>query len=180
MSLQLIRPDIDIDFVGKRYFFVVLSSAINLAAVLLLIFVGLNYGVDFVGGSVVQIRVKPATAGDQIRQALAPLGLGEIQVQDFGNVGHEYLLRFEKVNNIVGLSKKLEDALNKAYGPNQAEVVRVESVGSKVSKDLRSKAIGAVAVATLIMGAFIAYQFRKVSWSFGTGAVIALIHDVLV
>jgi preprotein translocase subunit SecF len=180
MSLQLIRPDIDIDFVGKRYFFVMLSSAINLAAVLLLIFVGLNYGVDFVGGSVVQIRVKPATAGDQIRQALAPLGLGEIQVQDFGNVGHEYLLRFEKVNNIVGLSKKLEEALNKAYGPNQAEVVRVESVGSKVSKDLRSKAIGAVAVATLIMGAFIAYQFRKVSWSFGTGAVIALIHDVLV
>ena len=180
MSLQLIRPDIDIDFVGKRYFFVMLSSAINLAAVVLLIFVGLNYGVDFVGGSVVQIRVKPATAGDQIRQALAPLGLGEIQVQDFGNVGHEYLLRFEKVNNIVGLSKKLEEALNKAYGPNQAEVVRVESVGSKVSKDLRSKAIGAVAVATLIMGAFIAYQFRKVSWSFGTGAVIALIHDVLV
>ena len=64
MSFQIIPPDIDLDFVGKRYFFVALSSLINLAAIVLLITVGLNYGVDFVGGSVVQLNSRaPPTAG---------------------------------------------------------------------------------------------------------------------
>jgi preprotein translocase subunit SecF len=180
MSLQLIPPDIDVDFVGKRNFFILLSTAINLAAIFLLIFVGLNYGVDFVGGSVVQVRFDRETSADKIRTALAPLNLGEITVQDFGKLGHEYLIRFEKVNNIAGLASKLEGALNQSFGQKTAQVVRVESVGAKVGKDLRRNAIGAVVVATLFMGAFIAMRFRKVSWSFGAGAVIALIHDILV
>jgi len=180
MSLQFIPPDINVDFVGKRYFFVALSTAINLAAIFLLVFVGLNYGVDFVGGSVVQVRFSRETRGDQIRAALAPLNLGEITVQDFGRAGHEYLIRFEKVRNIAGLAGKLEGALDKAFGNKSAEVVRVESVGAKVGSDLRRKGFMAVIFATIFMGVFIAWQFRNVSWSFGTGAVIALIHDVLV
>src|SRR4051794_384494 len=101
MSLQLIPADINLDFVGKRYFFVTLSTAINLAAILLLTFVGLNYGVDFVGGSVVQLKFDKATNGERIRQALAPLDLGEVTVQDFGAQGqNQFLVRFEKVKNI--------------------------------------------------------------------------------
>ncbi len=180
MSLQLIAPDVNIDFVGKRKFFVLLSTAINLAAIFLLIFVGLNYGVDFAGGSVVQVRFDRETSADKIRGALAPMNLGEITVQDFGKLGHEYLVRFEKVNNIAGLAKKLEGALNQSFGDKVAQVVRVESVGAKVGKDLRRDAIGAVVVATLFMGIFIAFRFRNISWSFGAGAVIALIHDILV
>jgi preprotein translocase subunit SecF len=180
MSLQLIRPDINLDFVGKRHLFILLSTAINVAAILLLIFVGLNYGVDFVGGSVVQVRFERETSADEIRNALAPLNLGEITVQDFGKSGHEYLVRFEKVANIAGLAGKLEGALNQKVGAKVAQVVRVESVGAKVGKDLRRDAIGAVVVATLFMGAFIAMRFRNVSWSFGAGAVIALVHDILV
>lgn len=180
MSLQLIRPDINLDFVGKRHFFVALSTAINLAAIVLLILVGLNYGVDFAGGSVVQVRFSRDTAGDAIRKALAPLDLGEITVQDFGKAGREFLIRFEKVRNIAGLAHKLETALNQAYGNKVAEVVRVETVGAKVGKDLRRDAIGALVFATVFMGIFIAWQFRNVSWSFGAGAVIALVHDVLV
>jgi preprotein translocase subunit SecF len=180
MALQFIRPDINLDFVGKRKFFVLLSTAINLAAIILLFTVGLNYGVDFAGGSVVQVKFHQPTNGDKIRDALAPLGLGEISVQDFGQVGSDYLIRFEKVNNIGGLARRLEDALNKSYGNKVAEVVRVETVGARVGADLRQKAILAVAVATVFMGTYIAWQFRNLSWSFGAGAVIALIHDVLV
>jgi len=180
MSLQLIPPEINVDFVGKRNLFILMSTAINLAAIFLLIFVGLNYGVDFVGGSVVQVRFNRETSADEIRTALASLNLGEITVQDFGKSGHEYLVRFEKVNNIAGLARKLEDALDQKFGKKASEVVRVESVGAKVGKDLRRNAIGAVVVATLFMGAFIAMRFRNVSWSFGAGAVIALIHDILV
>jgi preprotein translocase subunit SecF len=181
MSLQLIRPDINLDFVGKRHFFVILSTAINLAAILLLIFKGLNYGVDFIGGSVVQVQFTNATNADTIRQSLAPLDLGEITVQDFGSAGHSYLLRFEKVKNIADLGPTLEAELSKSFvGANGVKVVRVESVGAKVGSDLRRKGFFAVIAATIFMGIFIAIQFRHVSWSFGTGAVIALIHDVLV
>src|SRR5215469_652369 len=166
MSLQLIPPDVNIDFVGKRRFFVMLSTAINIAAIFLLIFKGLNYGVDFNGGTVVQVRVTHATNADELRHAMAPLNLGEITVQDFGQVG-QYLLRFEKLSNLKGFTQKLNDALTKAYGSNVVEVLRVESVGARVGRELRFDAIGAVAAATIFMGAFIAWQFRNISWSFG-------------
>ncbi|MGZ6195982.1 MAG: protein translocase subunit SecF, partial [Candidatus Binataceae bacterium] len=181
MSFQIIRPDIDLDFVGKRYFFVVLSSLINLAAIILLITVGLNYGVDFVGGSVVQLQFKTATDGGHIRSALQPMGLGEVTVQDFGAAErHQYLVRFATVKNVGSLGKKLEAQLDKTYGPGAAQVLRVESVGAKVGRDLRRNGFMAVIFATIFMGLFIAWQFRGVSWSFGAGAVIALTHDVLV
>jgi preprotein translocase subunit SecF len=181
MSFQIIRPDIDLDFVGKRYFFVVLSSLINLAAIILLITVGLNYGVDFVGGSVVQLQFKTATDGGHIRSALQPMGLGEVTVQDFGAAErHQYLVRFATVKNVGSLGKKLEAQLDKTYGAGAAQVLRVESVGAKVGRDLRRNGFMAVIFATVFMGLFIAWQFRGVSWSFGAGAVIALTHDVLV
>ncbi len=180
MSLQLIRPDINLDFVGKRFFFVALSTAINLAAIVLLFTRGLNYGVDFAGGSVAQIEFTTRTNGDAIRAALAPLDLGEVTVQDFGKAGQSFLARFQAVKNIGGIGPKLETALGKAYGPGAAKVVRVESVGAKVGSDLRRKGFFAVIIATIFMGVYIAIQFRHVSWSFGAGAVIALVHDVMV
>jgi preprotein translocase subunit SecF len=180
MSLQLIRPDINLDFVGKRYFFVMLSTAINIAAIVLLFTRGLNYGVDFVGGSVAQIEFTSRTNGDAIRAALAPLDLGEVTVQDFGKAGQSFLARFGTIKNIGSVGPKIEAALQKTYGPNAAKVVRVESVGAKVGSDLRRKGFLAVIIATVFMGVYIAIQFRHVSWSFGAGAVIALIHDVLV
>jgi preprotein translocase subunit SecF len=181
MSFQIIRPDIDLDFVGKRYFFVALSSLINLASIILLITVGLNYGVDFVGGSVVQLQFNRTTDGGHIRSALEPMGLGEVTVQDFGSADrHQYLLRFEKVKNVGSLGKRLEEQLDKVYGPGAVQVLRVETVGAKVGRDLQRNGFMAVIFATVFMGFFIAWQFRGVSWSFGAGAVIALTHDVLV
>jgi preprotein translocase subunit SecF len=180
MSLQLIRPGINLDFVGKRYFFVMLSTAINIAAIVLLLTKGLNYGVDFAGGSVAQIEFTVRTNPEKIQAALAPLDLGEITVQDFGKAGQSFLARFQAVKNIGSIGPKLDGALEKAYGPGLAKVVRVESVGAKVGSDLRRKGFEAVIFATLFMGVYIAIQFRRVSWSFGAGAVIALIHDVLV
>jgi preprotein translocase subunit SecF len=182
MGLQLIPPDINIDFVGKRYTFVAISTVINIFALVLLLVVGLNYGVDFAGGSVVQLKFDKPTSGDEIRKALGPMDLGEVSVQEFGAKDqNQFLVRFEKVKNIGSLGKELEGALNTSYGQaNKAEVLRVETVGAKVGRDLRRDGFLAVAVATVFMGIYIAIQFRNVSWSFGAGAVIALIHDVLV
>jgi len=112
--------------------------------------------------------------------AVGSLDLGEITVQDFGKAGQSFLVRFNTVKNVGGIGPKLEMSLTKAYGPGVAKVVRVESVGAKVGSDLRRKGFFAVVIATIFMGVYIAIQFRNVSWSFGAGAVIALIHDVLV
>jgi preprotein translocase subunit SecF len=182
MSLQLIPPDINLDFVGKRYWFVALSTIINLAAIVCLIVIGFNYGVDFKGGSVVQLKFDKSTSGDQIRQALAPLDLGDITVQDFGGAGsNQYLVRFERIKNIGSIGSRIQGAINERLGEtNKVEVLRVETVGAKVGSDLRRDGFEAVAFATIFMGIYIALQFRGVSWSFGAGAVIALIHDVLV
>ena len=90
------------------------------------------------------------------------------------------LLRFEKLSNLKGFSERLTGALDQAFGKNVVEVQRVESVGARVGRDLRRDAVGAVVVATIFMGVFIAWQFRNISWSFGAGAVIALVHDILV
>jgi preprotein translocase subunit SecF len=182
MGLELIPPNINIDFVGKRFIFVAISTVINVVAIILLLTVGLNYGVDFAGGSMVQLKFAKPTNGDEIRKALGPMELGEVSVQDFGAKDqNQFLLRFEKVKNIGSLGKQLEAALSTSYGEtNKAQVLRVETVGAKVGRDLRVDGFLAVAVATIIMGAYIAVRFRDVSWSFGAGAVIALIHDVLV
>ncbi len=182
MALQLIRPGINLDFVGKRHFFVALSTIVNLAAILLLVLVGLNYGVDFAGGSVIQLKFAKPTNGDRIRHALSAMELGEITVQDFGARDlNQFLVRFEKVKNIGSLGNRIEQALNESYGAdNHAEVLRVETVGAKVGRDLRLDGFMSVAFATIFMGIYIAIRFRNVSWSFGAGAVIALIHDVLV
>jgi preprotein translocase SecF subunit len=153
---------------------------INIAAIVLLFTRGLNYGVDFAGGSIAQIEFKTRTDSDSIRKSLASLDLGEVTVQDFGKAGQSYLAGFRAVKNIGSIGPKLESALDKTYGAGVAKVVRVESVSAKVGSDLRRRGFLAVIVATLIMGAYIAFQFRRVSWSFGAGAVIALIHDVLV
>jgi len=110
------------------------------------------------------------------------MDLGEISVQEFGAKDQNgYLVRFEKVKNIGSLGKQLEAALDTSYGQaNKAQVLRVETVGSKVGRDLRIDGFLAVAAATAFMGVYIALRFRNVSWSFGAGAVVALIHDVLV
>src|ERR1700719_2023644 len=162
MALQLIPNDINLDFVGKRKFFVGLSVLINITAIILLFTVGLNYGVDFSGGSVVQIRLAQKANPDRIRKALVPLDLGEVSVQDFGSSGQEFLARFEKPKGIGSIGPRVEDALAKQFGPNVGKVVRVETVGAKVSKDLKFDAIAALTVATLLMGIFIAIQFRHV------------------
>ena len=94
--------------------------------------------------------------------------------------GQEFLARFEKPKSIGSIGPRIEGALDKQFGAGKGKVVRVETVGAKVSKDLKFDAISAITIATILMGVFIAIQFRHVSWSFGTGAVIALVHDVLV
>ncbi len=177
--MELIKPGINIPFTKYRYIAVVLSSVVNLAVIIMLFVKGPILGVDFAGGTVVQLKFQQRASIEQVRSALGSLATTETVIQDFGDPGsNEYLLRLEKTSVELGsLSEQLRDALTKQFGAGQFEIRRIESVGPKVGRELRQQGAWSVVAATIMMGFYIWFRFDL---RFGIGAVIALIHDVLV
>jgi preprotein translocase subunit SecF len=176
----LLSPNVNFDFVGKRKFFLILSSVLNVLAITLFLLWGVNFGIDFVGGTDVRLRFAEPTTAHALRTDLGALDLPDLTVQDFGNQGKEFLLRFEPetATAMNTVAETLKGALAKSHpGEGAFEILSVESVGPKVGADLRRRGFLAVACTTIFMGIYIAMRFEL---SFGIGAVIALAHDVLI
>lgn len=175
--MEIVSPNINIDFVGKRFFFVIFSLVINVLSLILMATWGLNYGLDFAGGAMIEVRFPQPTTSGAIEQAVKDQALEDLTIQDIGRDSKIFMLRFKQTDkNLSDVSNAVQAALSTAFGQG-LEVMRVESVGSKVSGDLRRKGFLAVTFSTLLMGTYIALRF---DFRFGIGAVIALIHDVLV
>ncbi len=160
-------------FKGLCFALSILAMAISLG---LFFFKGLNYGVDFKGGSLIEVQSKsgPADLG-ALREKLGGLGLGDVQIQSFG-APEDVLIRVEEQPGgdgaqQVGL-KKVTDALGDGYTQR-----RVEVVGPAVSSELRRTGIIAVLASIL---AIITYVWFRFEWQFAVGTVVALLHDVLV
>lgn len=176
--MEIIKPGTQIPFLSYRRWGFVLSSVL-IAGVLLLLFTkGPNLGVDFEGGTMVHVKLPETVAIGDLRGALAQSPLGGV-VQDFGGGGTgEYLIRMEKSEAQIGtVGRDIRDVLDNAFGQGAYEVLRVESVGPKVGDDLRRRGILSVIFATIMMGAYIWIRFEL---RFGLGAIVALIHDVLI
>ena len=178
--MQFIKSGVNIDFVGRRFLFISLSALIILISIASLVFHGgLNYGIDFAGGTLVQVKFDKATTPDNIRKALKGLDLGSCTIQQFEeSKGEEFLIRVEKSkSDLVGLSDDIKTTLDKAYGANQVDIRRVEMVGPKVGKDLRRQ--GFLAIIYALVGILIYVTFRF-EFKFALGAVVALFHDVII
>lgn len=161
--LQLIKPDINIDFMGKKKLLMTLSAILLVASLLpIIVRGGFNYGIDFAGGILVQVKFAKATEPEAVKQALKPLGLDESLVQAFGKVDdNEFLIRAQKPDMALeGLGDKVGQALKAAYGETGFEVRRVETVGPKVGKDLREKALLAIFFSLLLMAVYISGRFE--------------------
>jgi preprotein translocase subunit SecF len=135
----------------------------------------------------VQIKFAQKTSIPDIRQGLEAVQLGGSVIQDFGQEGaNEYLVRIEKVGMELGaLGEQIKKALSDRFGADKFEIRRVESVGPKIGEDLRWRGTVSVIAATVMMGVYIWIRFAaafgaKFGLNFGLGAVIALVHDVLV
>lgn len=176
--MEIIKPGTQIPFLSYRRWGFMLSSVLIVGVVLLLFTKGPNLGVDFEGGTMVHIKFADDVGIGQLRNALAQSPLGGV-VQDFGGGGTgEYLIRIEKSAAAIGtVGQDIRNVLNQAFGDGSYEVLRVESVGPKVGDDLRRRGILSVIFATIMMGAYIWIRFEL---RFGLGAIIALIHDVLI
>lgn len=175
--MELIPPNTKFDFLGKKKYFIAFSSVMVVLSLVSLATRGLRYGVDFAGGTVVQLKFDKPVETEQIRAALRNVVAGSPTVQSFGS-SNEYIIQTEQsTEDLEGLSKKVRDGLSVALGDPKAEVRRVEMVGPKVGSDLRKK--GALAVLVSMLGILL-YCWFRFEFSFSAGGVLALFHDILV
>lgn len=185
--MELIRPGTKIPFTRYRKLAVILSTVVNLVVLGWLFFKGPTLGVDFAGGTIVQLKFQQKTTIADIRQALESIQMGGSTVQEFGQEGaNEYLVRVEKTGvEVAALSDQVKKALTGKFGADKFEIRRVEYVGPKIGEDLRWRGMVSVIASMVMMGVYIWIRFAsafgaKFGLHFGLGAVIALLHDVLV
>ncbi|MGH7812210.1 MAG: protein translocase subunit SecF [Candidatus Binatia bacterium] len=185
--MELIKPGTRIPFTRYRKVAAIASTLVNLAVLAFLFIKGPNLGVDFAGGTMVQIKFAQKTSIPDIREGLEAAQLGGSVIQDFGQEGaNEYLVRIEKmVMELGALGEQIKKALSNKFGADKFEIRRVESVGPKIGEDLRWRGTVSVIAATVMMGVYIWIRFAaafgaKFGLNFGLGAVIALVHDVLI
>jgi preprotein translocase subunit SecF len=165
------------DFVGKRRWFYAVSAGSMILSLIWIFFVGgLNYGIDFTGGALLQVRYdKPATV-DLVRRGLDQIKLGSAVIQQFGDA-QEYLIRLPHVaEKPDDLSKEIQAALAKAAGGG-VEIRRVEFVGPQVGRDLQFQALYAVLAGMAGILIYVAFRFH---FRDGVISVMAIAHDVIV
>jgi len=161
--MEFIKPNIHINFIGRRKIAFIISGAlIALTFVLLLARGGPNYGVDFAGGVLIQVRFNQQVTTHEIRDALRAIAMEDSFIQRFGEKDEsEYLIRVSRGDiELSGLNKELNQALNSAFGEQNVEVRRVEMVGPKIGKDLTEKALFAIFYAMLFMVIYISGRFE--------------------
>lgn len=185
--MELIKPGTKFQFTRYRKIAFILSTVVNLAVLAALFIKGPNLGVDFAGGTMVQVKFAQRVSIAEIRQALDKVNLGGGVVQDFGETGaNEYLIRLDKTDTEIGaLGEQVRKALADQFGADKFEVRRIESVGPQIGQELRFRGTMSVIAATIMMGIYIWVRFgaafgTRFGLLFGTGAVIALVHDVLI
>jgi preprotein translocase subunit SecF len=176
--MQFIKPDINIDFIGKRQAAYGVSALLILLTVVTLIWHrGPRYGIDFAGGTVIQVQFKEAVDIEAVKQGIAEAGLGQATVQRFGQVDdNEYLIRSDLADNPDQLSEQLVAILGQRTGA-AAEVQRVEMVGPQVGKDLQKKALQAIFYALLFIAIYISGRFEQ-RWTIAAVIAAALIGAV--
>ena len=171
--MQLIKDKLNFDFMGKRKLAVFISLALIALSIAAMVVRGLNLGIDFTGGTLVEIGYQDNIELEAVRQALSSAGFDDAIVQHFGTA-KDVLIRLSVADaDKVTLSSRVIDSLAVTGTP---EMRRVEFVGSQVGDELRDK--GGLAMLYALIGILI-YIALRFEWRFSLGAVIALVHDVI-
>ncbi len=152
----------------------ILSISLFILSVIFIAFKGLNYGIDFKGGTLIELR-STKTDVSSIRNSLNDMNLGDVNVKKFGKEG-DFLIKVEEQgdnNNLIPkIKQKLSDSLN-----TEINFRRVENVGPKVSAELLKSGIIAI---SLSLTAMLFYIWVRFEWQFSVGAIVALFHDVVI
>jgi preprotein translocase subunit SecF len=176
--MQIFKRVTEFDFMGKKSMTTTLSCAVILIGIISVIFHGgLRYGIDFAGGTLVQLKFENSPEIEDLRDGLRTIGLGDSTIQEFGSKNH-ILIRVERSEEkLEEIGTKVKKSLTQKYKAENILVERVEMVGPKVGKDLREKAILSIIYAMIGIVIYISWRFE---FQYAIAAIIALIHDVLV
>lgn len=175
--MDFIKPDISIDFVGKRRLALIVSLVVALIGIgSLVIKGGPLYGIDFAGGTLVQVRFDQAPDIGAIRSALAAEGLGSSVIQSLGEDKVAIRVKSE-VGQADTMSDDIFAVLSKKFGPDKVSLELVEMVGPQVGSDMRRK--GMLSILYAMIGILI-YVTLRFQFRFALGAIAALIHDIII
>jgi len=176
--MQLIRPDININFLENRKKALTFSTIMIVVSLALIAFKGLNLGIDFTGGTLVEVRFHQQVKIADIRQSLAPAGYEKAVIQEFGSP-EEILIRVQNHEGVEAsaISTTILDALTDSFGADQVEMRRVEFVGPQVGEEL--KTAGMLAVFYTLIGILI-YVMVRFKLRFALGADAAILHDIII
>jgi len=154
----------------------ILSLILFVTSLFLIFFKGLNYGIDFKGGTLIEIRIEDKNINiSDIRSSFSKLELGDVNIKEFGKK-RDFLIKVEQKDNKNELIKLIKDNLNKDL-QTEINFRRVENVGPKVSKELLESGLIAIA---LSLSAMLFYIWVRFEWQFSVGSIIALVHDVII
>jgi len=174
-KLVMIPADTTIDFMGKRIIAFAFSAMLVLASIGLFAVQGLNLGIDFLGGILIEVKTDgPADVG-AMRSTLGQLGLGDVSLQEFGSPD-VVLIRIQRQEGGDEAQQRAVTAVKDALGNTVVEYRRTETVGPTVGVELQEAAFIAVLAA---IGAILVYIWFRFEWQFGVAAVVALVHDVI-
>ena len=174
--IKLIKIDTHINFLSKAKILITFSIILMMISLVFLFVRGLNYGIDFKGGTLIEVQKTSGLADvASVRLSLKSLDLGNIQLQEFGKET-DLLIRVEQMDDREGEQQKIIKAISNAIS-SEYTIRRVEVVGPKVSAELIRK--GVIAVFSAIFSVLIYIWFRF-EWQFSIGAISALVHDIII
>jgi len=171
------KKEYNYNFIKKFKIANLVSITLVLISLILIIFKGLNFGIDFKGGTLIELRVESNNIKiSEVRSSFSNMDLGDLNVKEFGKKG-DYLIKFEKkeFNKVVNIKSIKENVVNK-LGVD-VNFRRIENVGPKVSAELLNSGLIAICLA---LGAMLFYIWIRFEWQFSLGSIVAIFHDVLI
>ncbi|MEM7072972.1 MAG: protein translocase subunit SecF [Pseudomonadota bacterium] len=172
--LRLVPDDSSFEFVAKRKLFITISVLMLIIGGVSLGLRGINFGIDFLGGILIETQIEAAESAPTIRTALQGGGFGDVSVQEFGE-SDIMLIRIERQSGGDQAQSQAIANVKRMLEGKVVEYRRVETVGPTIGAELRQAALWAVLSA---IGAILCYIWLRFEWQFGLGAVLALTHDV--
>lgn len=173
--IRLMPTEPKVDFLGRRKYFAVFSAILILGSFLLLFTQGLNFGVDFRGGIMIEVKTDGPADLSELRDRLGALGLGEISLQEFG-ADDDVLINVQRQEGDEAAQADAIRIIKESLGETVTEYRRTEFVGPKVGAELKRDGLLATLLALGGIGLYIWFRFE---WHFGLAALVALIHDVI-
>jgi preprotein translocase SecF subunit len=178
MLIRFIKKTPNINFTGNRNFFFLTSGLLSIISIVFMIIKGLNFGIDFKGGLLIETSFNKDIEIVQIRTKISQIVPGDFSIQSLDNSKNNYLIKVETNSSAMGTNQKLiseiKKNLNKEY--SNVDYRRVEYVGPTVSKELIKAGIFSIIIA---IGAMLVYIWFRFELPFAIGAVVALIHDIV-